>query len=126
LDFTPWGGAYNRVRDDATAFVHRGELFSLKHTVTTEPDSPQSARDVAERWLVRSWSSVRPWGTGRVFPNFPDPELEDWGHAYYGTNYQRLLRVKETYDPRNVFRFDQSLPRRTDQRGLGPQTEVER
>ncbi len=126
LDFTPWGGAYNRVRDDATAFVHRGELFSLKHTVTIEPGSPQSARDAAERWLVQSWGSVRPWGTGRVFPNFPDPDLEDWGHAYYGTNYQRLLRVKEMYDPRNVFRFDQSLPRRTDQRGLRPQTEVER
>jgi FAD/FMN-containing dehydrogenase len=119
LDFTPWGGAYNRVRDDATAFVHRGELFSLKHTVTIEAGSPQSARDAAERWLRQSWSSVRPWGTGRVYPNFPDADLENWGDAYYGTNYRRLLRVKATYDPRNIFRFDQSLPRRTDQRVRG-------
>jgi FAD/FMN-containing dehydrogenase len=44
-----------------------------------------------------------------VFPNFPDPELEDWGHAYYGTNYERLLAIKARYDPHNSFRFGQSL-----------------
>jgi FAD/FMN-containing dehydrogenase len=108
LDFTPWGGAYNRVRDDATAFVHRHELFSLKHTVIV--DSGSSSAEAAQRWLTRSWTSVRPFGSGRVFPNFPDPELENWGHAYYGTNYERLIGVKQKYDPGNFFRFHQSLP----------------
>jgi len=109
LDFTPWGGAYNRIREDATAFVHRRELFSLKHTAIVDSDSPKAAKDAARRWLAKSWSTVRPWGTGRVFPNFPDPDLEDWSSAYYGTNYQRLRRVKQTYDPANFFRFHQSL-----------------
>jgi hypothetical protein len=31
LDFTPWGGAYNRVRAGAPAFPHRSERFLLKH-----------------------------------------------------------------------------------------------
>jgi FAD/FMN-containing dehydrogenase len=110
LDFTPWGGAYTRVRDDATAFVHRRELFSLKHTVVVSSDSSTAEREGAQRWLTRSWESVRRWGSGRVFPNFPDPELENWGHAYYGTNYARLLRLKGRYDPGNFFRFHQSLP----------------
>jgi FAD/FMN-containing dehydrogenase len=110
LDFTPWGGAYNRVREDATAFAHRRELFSLKHTAIVDPDSPTAAREAAQRWLTKSWRTVRPWGTGRVFPNFPDPHLEDWAHAYYGTNYQQLVRVKGTYDPGGFFRFHQSLP----------------
>jgi FAD/FMN-containing dehydrogenase len=45
-----------------------------------------------------------------VYPNFPDLDLEDWGRAYYGANYDRLLRVKAKYDPGNFFRFRQSLP----------------
>jgi FAD/FMN-containing dehydrogenase len=44
LDFTPWGGAYNRTREDATAFVHRRELFSLKQTAIVDSDSPKAAR----------------------------------------------------------------------------------
>jgi FAD/FMN-containing dehydrogenase len=112
LDFTPWGGAYNRTREDATAFVHRRELFSLKQTAIVDSDSPKAAKDAAQRWLRQSWETVRPWGSGRVFPNFPDPDLEDWGHAYYGRNYERLMRIKGTYDPDDVFRFRQSLSSR--------------
>ena len=110
LDFTPWSGAYNRVRDDATAFVHRAERFLLKHEVVVDPDASMAERERARAWLTRSWALVHPWGSGRVYPNFPDPDLEDWAHAYYGTNYGRLLRVKAKYDPGNVFRFHQSLP----------------
>jgi hypothetical protein len=117
LDFTPWGGAYNRVRADATAFVHRDELFLLKHAVTVDPDVPAAEREAARRWLARSWGSVHPWGSGRVYPNFPDPDLEDWAHAYYGTNYDRLVGVKARYDPGNFFRLQQSLPSRVPGRG---------
>jgi FAD/FMN-containing dehydrogenase len=110
LDFSPWGGAYNRVRDDATAFVHRRELVSLRQATAVDAASSNDAKASAQRWLTESWKSVRPWGSGHVFPNFPDPTLEDWQHAYYGRNYDRLLKVKRTYDPDNIFRFHQSLP----------------
>jgi len=109
LDFTPWGGAYNRIAPEATAFCHRDALFLLKHAVVVEPDASAVQRDAAGRWLARSWESVRPWGTGGVYPNFPDPELEDWAHAYYGDNYARLRDVKRIYDPDNFFRFSQSI-----------------
>jgi FAD/FMN-containing dehydrogenase len=112
LDFTPWGGAYNRPSADATAFAHRDERFLFKHAVVVDPDAPIAEQAAARRWLVRSWASVHPWGSGRVYPNFPDPDLEDWSHAYYGTNYDRLVRVKNSYDPDGFFPFQQSLPRR--------------
>jgi FAD/FMN-containing dehydrogenase len=103
LDFTPWGGAYNRIRADATAFVHRDELFLLKHTVVVEPPVSNAKRDEARRWLARSWNLVHAWGSGGVYPNFPDPDLDDWAEAYHGGNRKRLLRVKASYDPNGFF-----------------------
>jgi FAD/FMN-containing dehydrogenase len=110
LDFSPWGGAYNRVPAHATAFVHRDQLYALKHEAVVDPAASTTAKQAAHRWAARSWASVHRWGSGRVFPNFADPDLEDWADAYYGGNYDRLLRVKARYDPGNFFRFDQSLP----------------
>jgi FAD/FMN-containing dehydrogenase len=103
LDFMPWGGAYNRVAPDATAFVHRKELFQLKHAAVVDPEASAQQKHAAHDWVVRSWGSVHPWGSGRVFQNFADPELADGPTAHYGTNLDRLLTVKARYDPSNVF-----------------------
>jgi hypothetical protein len=110
LDFMPWGGAYNRVPPAATAFVHRDARFQLKHAAVVDPQASIAATQAAHRWVTRSWAVVHPWGSGRVFPNFPDPDLEDWAHAYYGSNYDRLVRIKARYDPADLFHFRQSLP----------------
>jgi FAD/FMN-containing dehydrogenase len=108
LDFMPWGGAYNRVHPEATAFVHREERFQLKHAVTVGADASGSEREAAQRQVARWWSTVHPWGSGRVFQNFADPDLDRWSDAYYGPNVDRLVRVKARYDPANLFRLDQS------------------
>jgi FAD/FMN-containing dehydrogenase len=100
LDFSPWGGAYNRVAADATAFPHRDAMFLLKQAVTVRPADDQAA---ARDWLARSWAAVHPWGTGGAYPNFPDPDLDDPGHAYYLGNYDRLRQVKARYDPAGFF-----------------------
>jgi hypothetical protein len=91
LDFTPWSGAYNRVPPDATAFVHRRERFLLKHAVVADPARAPAAR----RWLHRSWELVHPYGSGGVYPNFPDPDVGD--RAYLGGNRERLQRVAMTF-----------------------------
>jgi FAD/FMN-containing dehydrogenase len=110
VDFLPWGGAYNRVPADATAFAHRGERFLVQHLVEVSPDAVPAERGAARDWLARSWTLVHPWGSGGVYPNFPDADLQDWAHAYHGRNYDRLRRVKAAYDPGGFFRFHQSLP----------------
>jgi FAD/FMN-containing dehydrogenase len=104
LDFSPWGGAYNRTAVTATAFPHRQERFLLKHGVTVKPD-PDRDRDSRPRpsgWLDRSWETVHPYGSGGVYPNFPDPSLVDPERAYYGPNLDRLMRIKAEYDPTGV------------------------
>ncbi|WP_427892635.1 FAD-binding oxidoreductase [Kribbella sp. GL6] len=97
LNFTPMGGAYNRVPVDATAFAHREERFLLEHAGTD--------RDAVRR----SWSVAHPHASGHVYPNFPDPDVPDWRTAYHGANYERLVSLKRTYDPTNVFTFPQAL-----------------
>jgi FAD/FMN-containing dehydrogenase len=109
IAFLPWGGAYNRVRAEDTAFVHRDERFLVQHLLVVDAHSVTTEQHAADGWLARSWALVHPWGSGGVYPNFPDSDLQDWPHAYYGRNYDRLLRVKAKYDPDNFFRFHQSL-----------------
>jgi Berberine and berberine like len=75
---------------------------------TTSSRSPQRSR--AATPCHATGLSVDPWGSGRVFQSFADPDLENWAGACYGTNLEPLVRVKARYDPGNVFRFHQSLP----------------
>jgi FAD/FMN-containing dehydrogenase len=98
ITFTAMGGAYNRIAEDATAFAHRGERFLLEHIA-----------DAADPWTDRSWATAHADGSGRVYPNFPDPALDDWGAAYYAGNYPRLASVKHAYDPQRFFDFPQAI-----------------
>jgi hypothetical protein len=103
LDFMPWGGAYNRVPTDATAFPHREELFLLEHSVVVPAGFDAAATEVARAWLSDSWELAHPSGSGGVYANFPDTDLPDEHRAYWGGNLERVRRVKEKYDPDGVF-----------------------
>jgi FAD/FMN-containing dehydrogenase len=98
LTFTAMGGAYNRIARDATAFAHRDERFLLEHIA-----------DAGDPWVHRSWAAVHADGSGHVYPNFPDPALEDWALAYHAGNYPRLAAIKKVYDPHCFFRFPQAI-----------------
>jgi hypothetical protein len=99
----PWGGAYNRVPANATAFPHRKELFLLEHSVVVPAGFDAAATEAARAWLSDSWELVHPSGSGGVYPNFPDTELPDEHRAYWGGNLERVRRVKEKYDPERLF-----------------------
>jgi hypothetical protein len=104
-----WGGQINRVAPDATAFVHRDTFFLASlDTSWTAADSTE-VLSANLRWLDGFHAAMRPWLSGSVYQNFPDPDLENWAQAYYGANYDRLVEVKRSYDPDNVFRHAQSI-----------------
>ena len=65
--------------------------------------------DAADPWVDRSWATARADGSGRVYPNFPDPALDDWAAAYHAGNYPRLAAVKKAYDPHRFFDFPQAI-----------------
>ena len=103
LDFSPWAGAYGRVPAEATAFAHRDARFLLKHAAVIDPGAPAAERAAAHEWLARSWQLTHPFGTGGVYPNFPESGLDEWGSEYHAGNRERLLGVKRRYDPDDVF-----------------------
>ncbi len=73
--------------------------FLLEHV------APMAGAD----WVRRSWACARPYGSGRVYPNFPDPDLPDPAAAYHGPNHARLVRARRRYDPLRLLHLPQSV-----------------
>lgn len=104
LGLMPWSGAYAAVPVDATAFPHRRARYTVEHlALTPGPDT------AARAWVTDLWAAAHPHGTGGVYANFADPDLDGWEHAYYGANLTRLREVKRHYDPDDVFHTAQSI-----------------
>jgi hypothetical protein len=105
-----WGGQIAQIDAAATAFPHRDAAFLAQEFVTFQ-DTPSSDVLASNRaWLNGLWSALRPSASGAAYVNYIDPALKDWQHAYYGSNLDRLIEVKRTYDPDDAFTFAQSIP----------------
>jgi FAD/FMN-containing dehydrogenase len=103
------GGAMNRVKPAATAFVHRKALYLAQYsTVWNWPGSKQGVANQLA-WLLSYYRALHPFASGEAYQNYIDSSLKDWQQAYYGDNYFRLQEVKGVYDPHQLFRFPQSI-----------------
>ncbi|WP_328983086.1 BBE domain-containing protein [Streptomyces mirabilis] len=45
-----------------------------------------------------------------AYVNAPNIGMQDWETAYWDGNFDRLRKIKQKYDPRNVFLYEQSVP----------------
>ena len=106
------GGAIARVAPDATAFVHRGALFSAQYYVQAPVGVADAVVAQARGAVSGARAAMAAWSSGEAYQNYLDPNLADWQSAYYGANYARLVQVKAAYDPAQVFRPAQGIPPR--------------
>ena len=98
-----YGGAVNRPRARATAFVHRDARYSIQYLAYHSDDGAAS-----RAWLRRLHRIVAPHASG-AYQNYLDPELGGWRRAYYGRNLERLEAIRERYDPDRRFRFARGI-----------------
>ena len=99
------GGAASRVAEDATAYSHRNAAYALNCNASWVDGDPgphiQWARDFS--------AAVQPFSAG-VYVNFLGDEGEERARAAYGAHkYERLVALKNKYDPTNFFRVNQNV-----------------
>jgi FAD/FMN-containing dehydrogenase len=101
------GGKANQPPPDATAYPHRNVLYAMNvHGRWADP--ADDSRCVA--WAREFFSAVAPFAAGSVYINFLTQEEGSRIHEAYGGNYDRLVQVKNRYDPRNLFHFNHNIP----------------
>jgi FAD/FMN-containing dehydrogenase len=100
------GGAMNRVAADATAFGHRDSGFVVNIIGTwAEPVGNERHID----WARGLFAALQPYAHG-AYINFLGDEGQERVRAAYGPNYERLVALKNRYDPTNLFRLNQNIP----------------
>src|SRR3954454_3767531 len=98
------GGAVARVAPNATAFGERDAPFLL-NVVARTPGA--EGYDEAVRWGREVRDSVGSVLTGGTYVNFATDDGQV--RAAYGEKYDRLVALKDEYDPTNLFRLNQNI-----------------
>jgi hypothetical protein len=90
------GGAYALEGDHPSAFAHRSAAYSLLAVgIAGVPGVEEHAEHLVD--------ALRPWDTGRVWPNFVSPhDAATARRAYDPATLARLTEITATYDPHGV------------------------
>ncbi len=104
------GGQVKKVGRSDTAYVHRNSNYIYEMEASWSPIDKPLLVAKQRAWLAAYFADMQRYVQHESYVNFPDRELPDWQHRYYGCNLSRLSRVKEKYDPNHVFKFAQSIP----------------
>ncbi|KAL6840886.1 hypothetical protein ACP4OV_029412 [Aristida adscensionis] len=132
----PYGGAMARIGSGETPFPHRaGTLYSIQYGVQWDRSELDRA-DERIGWLRSFHVFMAPYVSKdprAAYVNYLDLDLgtnnwtqvaggsseaavaqarASWGAAYFGGNFDRLVRAKALIDPDNVFNNAQSIPPR--------------
>jgi hypothetical protein len=102
----PIDGAVHRVGPTETAWSCRDATWSM---VIAGIDPDPSKAGALTSWAKSYWEAVHPYTMGGAYVNFMMEEGEDRVKATYGNNYERLVEVKNKYDPTNLFRVNQNI-----------------
>jgi FAD/FMN-containing dehydrogenase len=99
------GGAVSRVPEDATAYSPRDGEHTL---IFISGWYDQEGEDAAVSWVRGTADATDPFATG-VYVNFLEDEGDERIRFAYGDKFQRLVELKRTWDPDNLFCLNQNI-----------------
>jgi FAD/FMN-containing dehydrogenase len=102
----PIDGAAHDVDASDTAFAYRDAVWG---SVFAGVDKDPANAEKIKRWCVDYFEALHPYSAGGAYVNMMMDEGQERVRASYGPNYDRLTRVKATYDPGNLFRVNQNI-----------------
>ena len=101
-------GAASRVVPSETAFALRGDSYVICIVAAwNDGEVSQPHRHIA--WTRACWKALEPFTSSGVYVNFLGQEGEGRVQAAYGVNYERLVALKNTYDPSNFLHLNQNI-----------------
>jgi hypothetical protein len=100
------GGAAARVGATETAFGDRSASFILN--LLAAWDNPEEdALNI--QWVRSLFAALRPEMQPGVYVNFMSGDEDDRVSEAYNSRWDKLLAIKNRYDPRNFFRLNQNI-----------------
>jgi FAD/FMN-containing dehydrogenase len=103
----PINGAASRVGKSDTAWNYRDATWA-QVMVGVDPDPANNEKTIS--WTKSYYDALHPYSAGGAYVNFL---MGDEGagrvKATYGDNYERLVAIKNKYDPDNLFRVNQNI-----------------
>ena len=102
----PISGAPRRVGKNDMAFSYRDANWGMV-IVGVDPDPANNERMVA--WAKAYSEALHPYSSGGAYINMIMDEGQERVKAAYRDNYQRLVEIKNKYDPTNLFRVNQNI-----------------
>lgn len=102
------GGAINEHDEDDGAVGNRNARYVIGTNGKWAPDEARAAE--YQEWIRDAWTRLHPSGTGRTYVNFQTADEDsERVRASYGTNFDRLVEIKKSYDPDNLFRSNRNI-----------------
>lgn len=102
----PINGAASRVGNTDTPWSYRDATWAMV-IVGVDPDPAN--KEKITTWTKQYWEALHPYSAGGAYVNFMMDEGEERVKATYGENYERLVAIKNRYDPDNLFRVNQNI-----------------
>ena len=102
----PISGAASKPGPEETPWAYRDAKYAGVF-VGIDPDAANGKK--ITDWAREYWEALHPYSSGGAYLNFIMDEGQERVKASFRHNYDRLVLVKNKYDPLNLFRVNQNI-----------------